>query len=144
MAIFIFYTHRINMKVKRVNEVESTKAPSAYFTGTAFINALVKNENESNTILSVTFAPGSRNYWHAHPGGQVLICTYGKGYVQKRGEHIQEIFPGDVVTIDPGEVHWHGAAPDSIFTHIAVNPHIPGKEETEWLEEVTSAEYHSK
>jgi quercetin dioxygenase-like cupin family protein len=69
------------------------------------------------------------------------IATEGKGYVQKRGEPIQSLLPGDTVTILAGEEHWHGAAPDSVFTHIAIQPKVAGKGVIEWLGPVTDKEY---
>lgn len=131
------------MHIKKNNEVATAKAPAHYFTGEATLQALVKNEYNSCNVLSVTFEPGARNYWHTHPVGQILIATTGRGYVQKRGEPIRVLEPGDVVSIFPGEEHWHGAAPGSAFTHLAINLLNEKGEETVWLEEVTEEEYKS-
>lgn len=129
------------MIIKSREKISSTQAPADYFTGIARIDSLVKNDGVPCTAASVTFEPGARNYWHTHPAGQILIVTAGKGYVQKRNEPIQLILPGDTVVILSGEEHWHGAAPDSIFTHIAIQPLLPDGTEITWLEPVSDAEY---
>ena len=95
-------------------------------------------------IYNVTFEPGCRNNWHIHHaqsgGGQILICVAGRGFYQEAGKPAQALHPGDVVNIPAGVKHWHGAAPDSWFSHLAVE--IPGTETAnEWLEAVNDAEY---
>ena len=95
-------------------------------------------------IYNVTFEPGCRNNWHIHHaqsgGGQILICVAGRGFYQEAGKPAQELHPGDVVNIPVGVKHWHGAAPDSWFSHLAVE--VPGTETAnEWLEAVNDAEY---
>lgn len=94
------------------------------------------------TVANVTFAPGCRNSWHSHKGGQLLLCTSGKGYYQEKGKPIQLLLPGDVVKIAPDVVHWHGAAPDSEFRHIAIGTQLD-KGGVTWLEPVTDEEYNS-
>ena len=128
---------------KSAKNIQTARAPAEYFTGETWIDYLVKNENIKCNVGKVTFSPAARNYWHTHPAGQVLIVTEGKGYVQKKGEPIQLILPGDVVIILPGEEHWHGAAPDSLFTHIAIQLHTDKGEDINWLKEVTDVEYNS-
>lgn len=92
-------------------------------------------------IGNVTFEPGCRNSWHKHSGGQILLVTGGRGYYQEWSKPAQELHPGDVVQI-PGDVkHWHGAAPDSWFVHIAIEVN-PGKGPAEWLETVSDEEYN--
>lgn len=129
------------MIIKKNVEISTNKAPAEYFVGTTWINTLVKNDGIEANTLRVTFEPGARNNWHYHPKGQILIVTEGKGLVQKKGEAIQLIQPGDVVVIMANEVHWHGATPDSVFTHIAVQLFDLGVAETIWLEAVTEEEY---
>jgi quercetin dioxygenase-like cupin family protein len=129
------------MIIKKSNTQSSTPAPAEYFTGAAWIDALMGKGNIPCNVARVTFEPGARNYWHTHPAGQVLVVTAGKGYVQKRGEPIQLILPGDAVTILAGEEHWHGAAPDSAFTHIAIQPLPAEGQEITWLGPVTEKEY---
>lgn len=109
-----------------------------YFIGTAYLNMLTTTDVP---IGNVTFEPGCRNYWHIHHnGGQILLVTGGRGWYQAWGESARELHPGDVVEI-PAEVkHWHGAAKDSWFSHLAVEvPSVDGS--NEWLEPVPDQEY---
>ena len=119
------------------------RAPTEYFTGIVWVKLLVPNDPIFNCqIGNVVFEPGSRNHWHTHPGGQILIVTDGVGYYQEKGKSIQVIRKGDIVTIAPDVVHWHGASPDSEFTHLAVNANTQ-KGIVAWLQEVTDEEYNS-
>ena len=114
------------------------------FTGDAWLEMFVtKADSMDCTVGNVTFAPGVRNSWHSHPGGQILICTSGEGRYQEKGKPVQVLRPSDVVKIAPNVVHWHGAAPDSRFTHIAVGPQ-QSKGGAVWLEPVTDKEYNQK
>ena len=114
------------------------------FTGEAWLEMFVsKADSMDCTVGNVTFAPGVRNSWHSHPGGQILICISGKGRYQEKGKPMQSLNPGDVVRISPNVIHWHGAAPDSEFTHIAIGPQ-QSKGATVWLESVTDDEYNNK
>ena len=112
-----------------------------YFVGQSYLNMLTTS---GVPIGNVTFEPGCRNNWHIHHaksgGGQILLCTAGRGYYQEWGKEARELKPGDVVVI-PSEVkHWHGAAPDSWFAHLAVE--VPGEETAnEWCEPVSDEEY---
>ncbi len=91
------------------------------FTGKAWLKMLItENDSVDCTVGNVTFAPGVHNNWHSHPGGQILLCISGEGRYQEKGKPIQALYPGDVVKIAPNVVHWHGAAPESEFTHIAI------------------------
>jgi quercetin dioxygenase-like cupin family protein len=120
------------------------KAPPDYFTGTACIKTLVANDDTLTTVISnVVFEPGARNYWHIHHGGQILICTQGVGYYQEKGQPVQTLNAGDVVKILPGIEHWHGASPNSSFTHIAINVNTE-KGIVNWLREVTDEEYNNQ
>ena len=116
---------------------EENTAYSKYFVGQSYLNML---SVEQVVIGNVTFEPGCRNNWHIHHaksgGGQILLCTAGRGYYQEMGKEPRELKPGDVVNI-PAEVkHWHGAAPDSWFSHVAVE--VPGTEtKNEWCEPVS-------
>ncbi len=87
---------------------------------------------------AVTFEPGARTAWHTHPLGQVLIVTAGCGRARREGGPIEEIRPGDVVVFAPGEKHWHGAAPTTAMTHIAIQEALDGKA-VEWMEKVTTS-----
>jgi quercetin dioxygenase-like cupin family protein len=118
------------------------KAPAEYFTGNVWIKSLVPSDQTFNTqIGNVVFEPGARNNWHTHPGGQILIGTVGVGYYQEKGKPIQVIRKGDVITIPPEVVHWHGASPDSEFTHLAINPNTQ-KGIVTWLQRVMDEEYY--
>ena len=120
---------------------EENTAYSKYFVGQSYLNML---SVEQVVIGNVTFEPGCRNNWHIHHaksgGGQILLCTAGRGYYQEWGKEPRELTPGDVVNI-PAEVkHWHGAAPDSWFSHVAVE--VPGTEtKNEWSEPVSDEDY---
>lgn len=114
-----------------------------YFQGRAWHQRLVTDKEKFDlTIGNVVFESGARNNWHSHPGGQILLCTKGKGYYQEKGKPIQLLTVGDVVEILPDVVHWHGAAPDSEFEHIAISPQQT-KGSVVWLEPVTDAEYNT-
>lgn len=113
------------------------------FTGQAWLEMFVKKDDAMDcTVGNVTFAAGCRNNWHSHPGGQILLCTSGKGYYQEKGSPIRLLLPGDVVKIAPDVIHWHGAAPDCEFTHLAIGPQT-GKGPVVWLDAVTDEEYGS-
>lgn len=114
-----------------------------YFVGQSYLNML---STQQIGIANVTFEPGCRNNWHIHHaasgGGQILLCTSGRGYYQEWGKEPQELHPGDVVNIPAGVKHWHGAAPDSWFAHLAVE--VPGEQtKTEWCEPVDGAGYEA-
>ena len=117
---------------------EKNDAYAQYFTGQSWLKMLTK---DGVSIANVTFEPSCLNNWHIHrKGGQILLCTAGRGYYQEYGKPAQELKPGDVVEIPPEVKHWHGAAPDSFFAHLAVE--IPAEGGcTEWLEPVSDEEY---
>ncbi|GAB2554834.1 cupin domain-containing protein [Spirosoma areae] len=116
-------------------------APEDYFTGKAWAKYLVPDHDKLHVmVLNVDFEAGARNYWHSHPGGQILIATAGTDYYQERGKPIQVLQKGDVVPILPDIEHWHGASPDSEFTHIAINTNTD-KGIVVWLDRVTDEEY---
>jgi quercetin dioxygenase-like cupin family protein len=124
------------MEIKRVGSVASGKGPADWFTGTVRIDPLVQAAAPARVVAaSVTFEPGARTAWHTHPLGQTLIVTAGCGRAQREGGPIEEIRPGDVVWIAPGEKHWHGAGPSTAMTHIAIQEQLEGKA-VEWLEKV--------
>ena len=113
---------------------------SKYFIGQAYLAPLTKNKDLNCPISNVTFEPGCRNNWHSHTGGQILVVIGGKGYYQAKGEPARLLLPGDVVEIPANVIHWHGAAPDSWFSHLAVE--VPGENTSnEWLEAVSDEEY---
>ncbi len=113
------------------------------FTGIAWLQMLVTNQDTFDCMIgNVTFEPGVRNSWHSHPGGQILLCTSGVGYYQEKGKAIQLLEKGDVIEIAPNIVHWHGATPNSEFTHIAISTKT-NLGPAVWLESVTDEEYNS-
>lgn len=129
------------MEIKRVGTEPSIKGPSDWFTGTVRIDKLVEAREPARVVAAaVTFEPGARTAWHTHPLGQTLIVTAGCGRVQRWGGAIEEIRPGDVVWIAPEEKHWHGAAPTTAMTHIAMQEKLDGKT-VDWLEHVSDAQY---
>ena len=112
-----------------------------FFTGITHLNMLVTRDNVFNSSIgNVTFDKGARANWHKHSGGQILLVTAGEGRYQEKGKEIQILKAGDVVKIPPNVEHWHGAAPDSEFAHISIEPNIPDNE-TIWLEPVTDEQY---
>ena len=113
-----------------------------YFTGNSYLNPLTRPGESTVGLANVTFEPGCRNNWHVHhKGGQILLCTGGRGYYQEWGKEPQELHAGDVVNIPPEVKHWHGAAKDSWFQHLAVEVPAEGGS-NEWLEEVSDEEYN--
>ena len=93
---------------------------SKYFIGQAWLAPLTDDKRLNAPVSNVTFSPGCRNNWHSHTGGQLLIAVGGRGYYQEKGRPARALLPGDIVEIAPDVVHWHGAAPDSWFSHLAV------------------------
>lgn len=112
-----------------------------YFTGTTYLTRLSANDDVwHSSIANVTFDKGARTHWHKHSGGQILLVTAGEGRYQAEGQEIQILERGDVVRIPPNVKHWHGAAPDSEFSHISVETNLPNNK-TDWLEPVTDEQY---
>jgi quercetin dioxygenase-like cupin family protein len=129
------------MEIFRNGSRPSDKGPADWFTGTVRIDPLfAPPEPTRGSGGSVTFEPGARTAWHAHPLGQTLIVTAGSGWVQREGEPAQQIRPGDVVWIAPGEKHWHGASATTAMTHIAIQEKLDGKA-VEWMEHVSDRQY---
>ena len=113
---------------------------SKYFIGQAYLAPLTQNKALNCPISNVTFEPGCRNNWHSHTGGQILVVISGKGYYQARGEAARLLLPGDVVEIPANVEHWHGAAPDSWFSHLAIECN-PETNKNTWLEPVDDKQY---
>jgi quercetin dioxygenase-like cupin family protein len=129
------------MEIKRVGSQNSVKGSADWFTGTVRIDPLFEAAEPARVrSANVTFEPGARTAWHTHPLGQALIVTSGLGWAQRKGGPIEEIRPGDVVWFSPNEKHWHGAAPTTAMTHIAIQEALNG-EVVEWMEKVTDEEY---
>ena len=129
------------MEIRRIGSQPSNKGPVDYFTGAVRIDPLFKAEEPARSVGAiVTFEPGARTAWHTHPLGQTIIITAGCGRAQKWGGPIEEIRPGDVVWFPPREKHWHGAAPNTAMTHIAIQEQLDGKT-VDWLEKVSDEQY---
>jgi quercetin dioxygenase-like cupin family protein len=129
------------MEIKRNGTQPSAKGPADWFMGTVRIDPLFEVQDPARTGAAyVTFEPGARTAWHTHPLGQTLIMTAGCGRVRRWGGPVEEIKPGDVVQFAPGEKHWHGAAPTTAMTHIAVQEYLDGQA-VEWLEHVSNEQY---
>jgi quercetin dioxygenase-like cupin family protein len=127
------------MDIKRSGSQPSAKGQTEYFTGTVRIDSLFQAPDPAR-VVGATFEPGARTAWHTHPLGQILIVTAGCGFVQSWGGPIREIWPGDVVTIPPGEKHWHGAKGTTAMTHIAIQEQLHGKT-ADWMEKVSDELY---
>ena len=131
------------MEIKRSGSQSSNKGPADWFTGTVRIDPLNQAPAPARVACaSVTFEPGARTAWHTHPLGQTLIVTAGCGKAQRWGGPIEEIRPGDVVWFPPGEKHWHGAAPTTAMTHIAIQEQLDGKA-VDWMEKVSDEQYRA-
>jgi quercetin dioxygenase-like cupin family protein len=134
-------TKEAEMEINRVGSQPSAKGPADWFTGTVRIDPLFQPKAPARAAgASVTFEPGARTAWHTHPLGQTLVITAGCGRVQHEGGPVEEVHPGDVVWFPPGEKHWHGAAPTTAMTHLAVQEQLDGKF-VEWLEHVSEEQY---
>ena len=129
------------MEIKRLGSQPSSKGSDDYFTGIVRIDSPFKGSDPARVGGAiVTFEPSARTAWHTHPLGQTLIVIAGCGRVQLLGGPIEEIRSGDVVWFPPGEKHWHGAAPTSAMTHIAIQEQLDGKA-VDWMEKVSDGQY---
>jgi len=129
------------MEIIRIGSQPSVKGPEDWFTGSVRIDPLFQpNEHRRSAATTVSFEPGARTAWHTHPLGQTLIIVSGIGWVQKEGEPVQEVHPGDVVWFAANERHWHGASPNIAVTHIAIQEQLDGKV-VDWMEKVSDREY---
>ena len=130
------------MNITRIGSKPSMKGPEDWFTGSVRIDPLFDaNDARRGAAATVTFEPGARTAWHTHPLGQTLIILSGSGWVQKDGESIQEVHPGDVVWIEPNEKHWHGATTTNGMSHIAIQENKDGKV-VDWMEKVSDQQYN--
>ena len=132
------------MDITRSGSQPSGKGPAEWFTGSVRIDSSFQRNSPARVSGAiVTFEPAARTAWHTHPLGQTLIVTSGLGRVQRVGGAIEDIRPGDVVWIEPGEKHWHGASPTTAMTHIAIQEQLDGKA-VEWMEHVTDEQYRAR
>jgi quercetin dioxygenase-like cupin family protein len=129
------------MDIKKSCSQPSGKGAAEYFIGAVRIDPLFQAKEPARAVgNSVTFEPRARTAWHTHPLGQILIVTAGCGRAQRWGGQIEEIRSGDVVWIAPGEKNWHGAAPTTAMTHIAIQEQLDGKM-VDWMELVSDEQY---
>jgi quercetin dioxygenase-like cupin family protein len=121
---------------------ETQRGPAEHFTGEVFLDTIATASPPSRmNALNVRFAPGARTAWHTHPLGQVLYVLEGEGRVQRKEGPVEAIRAGDVIRFDPGEEHWHGAAPDRFMTHIALQESDDDGNPAYWGEQVADEEY---
>jgi quercetin dioxygenase-like cupin family protein len=129
------------LRIARAGSQPSAVGPSDNFTGSVRVDMPFRAEPPARAGGAlVTFEPGARTAWHTHPLGQTLIVTQGAGLVQRWGGPVQEIRPGDIVWIPAGQKHWHGAAPSTGMSHIAISEQLDGKS-VDWMEKVSDAQY---
>lgn len=149
-AVTIIATFPLNAQNQKMNKETEFKQIfplgekndnfSQYFIGRSYLAPVSNNDTLGTHIFNVTFEPGCRNNWHSHTGGQLLICTAGQGYYQEKGKPARKLLPGDVVEIAPDVIHWHGAAPHSWFSHLAVECNS-GTNKNTWFEAVDDKQY---
>ena len=124
------------------NSLETTPGPEDWFTGAVFIDTVAVPSGSSRlAAASVHFTPGARTAWHSHPNGQTIYVTEGVGLAQRRGGPAEVIRAGDRVFFEPGELHWHGAAPDRFMTHLALHQVDDDGTAATWGDHVTDEEY---
>ena len=129
------------MEIKRAGSQPSAAGPAEYFTGSVRIDARFSGTDGARVGgATVTFEPGARTAWHTHPLGQTLLVLSGLGRVQRVGGPVEDIRPGDIVWFPPGEKHWHGAAPTTAMSHVAIAEAVDGNV-VEWMEKVTDEQY---
>jgi quercetin dioxygenase-like cupin family protein len=129
------------MEITR-NSLDTNQGPDDWFTGAVFVDTIVTPSPPAQVAAAaVHFTPGARTHWHTHPLGQNLYVTEGVGRCQRRGGPVEEIRPGDRVFFEPGEDHWHGAAPNRFMTHIAMHEADDSGSTVTWGEPVSDEEY---
>ena len=129
------------MQITR-NSIETMAGPSEWFTGAVYVDAVATPSAGSRLLASsVHFTPGARTAWHTHPNGQTIYLAEGVGLAQRRGGPVESLRPGDRVFFEPGEEHWHGAAPDRLMTHLAMAEVDGEGNSATWGEHVTDEEY---
>lgn len=132
-------TGKENLSAFPIGE-KNPPANARYFIGQSYLAPLTHNQELNCPVYNVTFEPGCRNNWHSHTGGQILIAVGGTGYYQEKDQPARRLRPGDVVEIAPDVVHWHGAAPDSWFSHLAIECN-PQTSRNTWFEPVDDEQY---
>jgi quercetin dioxygenase-like cupin family protein len=130
------------MQITRNTSLETGKGPSDWFTGDVYVDTVATPSPPSRTAAtSVHFTPGARTAWHTHPYGQTIYVTEGIGLCQRRGGTPEVIRAGDRVFFEPGEDHWHGAAPNRFMTHIAIQEADESGSPVTWGDHVTDEDY---
>ena len=130
------------MQVHPATDRAMTKSPDGPYTGDSWVEHLAVAASPSRLHVDrVVFPPGARTAWHSHPCGQVLVVLVGVGRVQADGGPVRELHPGDSVVTGAGERHWHGAAPDSTFEHLAIQLATSDGQQASWAEPVTNEQY---
>lgn len=131
------------MQITR-NSLDTNPGPSEWFTGTVYIDPIAGPPAPARAqAAAVHFMPGARTAWHTHPFGQTIYVTEGVGRCQREGGPVETIYPGDRVYFEPGENHWHGAAPNRLMTHIAIHEADESGTAVTWGEHVTDEEYNA-
>jgi quercetin dioxygenase-like cupin family protein len=131
------------MQITR-NSLQTTQGPGDWFTGDVYIDTVAAPTGPSRVgAAMVHFTPGARTAWHTHPFGQTIFVTEGVGRCRRRGGPVEEIRPGDRVYFEPGEDHWHGAAPDRFMTHLAIQEADESGSPVTWGEHATDEEYRA-
>lgn len=129
------------MQITR-SSIETVKGPADWFTGDVYLDPIAANPEPSRVQAAIVhFTPGARTAWHTHPHGQTIYVTEGVGRVQREGGQVEEIRPGDRVYFEPGENHWHGAAPDRFMVHTAIQQADEDGNPVSWGRHVSDAEY---
>jgi quercetin dioxygenase-like cupin family protein len=132
------------MQITR-NSLETSRGPEEWFSGHVLIDAVAAPSGPSRlAAASVHFTPGARTAWHTHPNGQTIYVTDGIGRCQRKGGEIEVIRPGDRVFFEPGENHWHGAAPDRLMTHLAMQQADEHGDVVVWGEHVSEEQYGAR
>lgn len=132
------------MNIMRSGSQPSTLAPEEHYTGVVRLDSPFEGEGAARILgRTVTFEPGARTDWHTHPLGQTLLITAGLGLVQHKGSPVEEVRPGDIVWISPGEKHWHGATATTAMSHVAIVEVLDGKA-SEWFEKVSDEEFNAR
>ncbi len=132
------------MEITR-NSLETVVGPREWFTGNVYFDTIAENPDPSRVrAINVHFTPGSRTAWHTHPLGQVIWITEGVGRVQREGGPVEEVRPGDRVYFEPGENHWHGAAPDRFMVHVAIQEAGEDGSPVSWGPHVSDEDYEAE
>ena len=132
------------MQITR-SSIDTQKGSADWFTGDVYVDAVAAPTDTSTYAAAlVHFTPGARTAWHTHPVGQTIFVLEGVGRCQLRGGPVQEIRPGDRVFFEPGEEHWHGAAPDRLMTHIAMQQIDDEGSAVAWGEHVSDDDYNAQ